>query len=511
MNSSIVYLVGAGPGDPKLITLKGLECIKKADVLVYDRLVNSQLLSYVRPDAELIFVGKSPDRHALSQEKINEVLVNKAKTGKIVTRLKGGDPFVFGRGGEEAESLFNNGIPFEIIPGITSAVAVPAYAGIPVTHRNLTSSFNVITGHEDPAKDISSINFDKLAPGSGTLIFLMGMGNLSLIVDRLVEHGRPSDTPIALIHRGTTPEQKILVGELGNIVAKAEEANLKPPSVIVVGEVVKLRDKLKWFEKKPLFGKRILVTRSREQASILSEKIIDLGGEPFEFPTIKIVPPDDYSKVDTAIEKINQYEWIIFTSINGVQHFFKRLRYLNKDIRQLIGIKLCAIGCKTKEELESSGLIVDYTPGEYRAEAIVEGFKNENVSGKRILLPRADIAREVLSQELKEMGAFVDDIAMYKTIPGDVNVGFLKELLQNKMIDIITFTSSSTVRNLVEMLDSKDLTKLLDGVCAASIGPVTTAAAQEFRIKVDIEASEYTIDGLLKAILEKTERENHND
>ena len=505
MSRSIVYLVGAGPGDPGLITLKGLECIKKADVLVYDRLANQTLLSYSRPEAEIIYVGKSPERHTLLQNEINELLVRRVQTGKVVTRLKGGDPFVFGRGGEEAEFLFENNIPFEIVPGITSAVAVPAYAGIPVTHRDFTSSFTVITGHEDPEKEMSSIDFTKLS-GSGTLVFLMGMANLPIIAEQLIKHGRQTDTPVAIVHKGTRPEQRTLVGRLDNIADKAQKESFKPPAVIIVGEVVNLRDKLKWFENKPLFGKKILVTRSREQASILSEKIMDLGGEPLEFPTIKIVPPDDYCKIDMAIENISSYNWIVFTSINGVQYFLKRLRYHKIDIRKLNGIKLCAIGPKTKEELEACGLIIDYTPEEYRAEAVVKGFENEEIVGKRILLPRADIAREVLTQSFKDMGALVDDVTMYKTVYAETNIYLLNELLEERMIDIITFTSSSTVRNFVEMLKIKQLDKLLEQIQVASIGPITTATAREFGIKVDIEASEYTIDGMMEAILKNEER-----
>jgi uroporphyrinogen III methyltransferase/synthase len=320
-NNGYVYLVGAGPGDPGLITLKGIECIKKADVIVYDRLVNPILLKYVKKDVELVYVGKSPDRHTLKQEEITKVLVNKALENKVVTRLKGGDPFVFGRGGEEALELSANNIPFEIVPGITSAVSVPAYAGIPVTHRGLTSNVAFITGNEDPTKDDTDIKWDKISTGIGTLVFLMGMSNLPKIVNKLIENGRSPDTPVALIRWGTLPEQETLVGNLRNIVSLAQQHNFKNPAIIIVGEVVSLRKQLKWVEKKPLWGKRILVTRSRDQASIFSEKIRALGGEPIEFPTIKIVPPDDYLLFDNAIKTIDTYDWIIFTSINGVKSF----------------------------------------------------------------------------------------------------------------------------------------------------------------------------------------------
>ncbi|MCL4441304.1 MAG: uroporphyrinogen-III C-methyltransferase, partial [Firmicutes bacterium] len=388
-----VYLVGAGPGDPGLITVKGLNCIRKADVLVYDRLASPRLLTYARPEAERIYVGKSPDRHAMVQEEINQLLVDKAKEGKVVTRLKGGDPFVFGRGGEEAELLVENHIPFEVVSGITSAISVPAYAGIPVTHRGYTSTLAIITGNEDPSKDDSSIAWDKIATGAGTLVFLMGMGNLPGICARLMEFGRPPETPVALIRWGTRPEQRTITGTLENIHQRATEANFKNPAVIVVGEVVKLRDKLAWFENRPLFGRRVIVTRSREQASVLSSAIEALGGEAWEFPTIQIAPPEDFTPLDKAITDVRSYRWIIFTSVNGVKMFFDRMRENKKDIRDLSDVRLCAIGPRTKEELEMRGLMVDYVPGEYRAEEIVEGLRGKVLPGDRVLLPRADIAR----------------------------------------------------------------------------------------------------------------------
>jgi uroporphyrinogen III methyltransferase/synthase len=501
MDKAIVYLVGAGPGDPGLITVKGMECIKKADVLVYDRLASSRLLTYTRPDAELIFVGKSPDRHVLKQHEINQVLVDKAKENKVVTRLKGGDPFVFGRGGEEAEVLLEHGIPFEIVPGITAAISVPAYAGIPVTHRDFTTSFAVITGNEDPTKDESTINWDKIATGIGTLVFLMGMGNLAKIVSKLMENGRSGDTPIALIRWGTRPEQQTLVGTLTDIVQKSKDEGFKNPAIIIVGEVVTLRKKLQWFENKPLFGKRVLVTRSRHQASDFAKKIEELGGEPFEFPTIDIDEPD-YVEMDQAISKVNEYNWIIFTSVNGVQSFFNRLFKLGKDVRSLQNSAICAIGPKTKEVLEEKGLLVDYIPGEYRTEAIIAGLEGKVKPGDKVLLPRADIARKVLPKTLSEMGAAVDDVVAYVTKKSASNSQLLLEMLLNKEINIITFTSSSTVKNFVELLGvaPEELDSLLEGVFVVSIGPITSATAEELGIKVDAEAKEYTIDGLIDVI-----------
>ncbi|MBS3969636.1 MAG: uroporphyrinogen-III C-methyltransferase [Clostridia bacterium] len=496
-----VYLVGAGPGDPGLITVKGMECIKKADVLVYDRLVNPSLLDHASKNAELIYVGKSPERHTLSQEEINSLLVAKASENKIVTRLKGGDPFVFGRGGEEALELVKNKIPFEIVPGITSAIAVPAYAGIPVTHRGLTSNAAFITGNEDPTKEDTDIDWAKISTGIGTLVFLMGMANLPKIVEKLMEHGRSPDTPVALIRWGTLPEQVTLTAALKDIVQKAEENKFKNPAIIIVGEVVSLREELKWVEKRPLWGQRVLVTRSRDQASIFSKMIQDLGGEPIEFPTIDIIQPDDYTPLDKAIAAIEDFDWIIFTSVNGVQAFYERLLLKKMDFRQLKGVRICAIGPKTREELEKYGLLVDYVPGEYRAEAIIEKMQGENLKGKKILLPRADIARKILPESLKAMGADVHEVTAYKTVKGNGQLNNVKDLLVNKKINIITFTSSSTVKNFISMFDKNELPELLKGIKLASIGPITTRTAVELGLSIDIEAAEYTLDGLLQAIL----------
>lgn len=500
-NKGYVYLVGAGPGDPGLITVKGLECIKKAEVIVYDRLVNPLLLNYAAKNAELIYVGKSPDRHTLKQEEINKVLVEKAVENKIVTRLKGGDPFVFGRGGEEALELTKNNISFEIVPGITSAISVPAYAGIPVTHRGITSNVAFITGNEDPTKEETDIEWDKISTGVGTLVFLMGMANLPKIVAKLIENGRNPNTPVALIRWGTLPEQETLVGTLENIVQLSKENNFKNPAIIIVGDVVSLREKLQWIEKKPLWGQRILVTRSRGQASVFSEKILELGGQPIEFPTIDIVPPDDYTPLDMAITKIEEFDWVIFTSVNGVEAFYNRLLHHKKDFRCLKDIRICAIGPKTKERLENFGLIVDYMPGEYRAEAIIEGMAGEDLKGKKILLPRADIARKILPEALKSLNAEVVDVVAYKTVKGQGNVEEVKQLLKDKKITTITFTSSSTVRNFVSMFNEDELHELIKDVRLASIGPITSKTAAELGLNISVEAKEYTLDGLLEAIL----------
>lgn len=497
----IVYLVGAGPGDPGLITVKGLECIKKAEVLVYDRLASKRLLSFAPRNCEMIYVGKLPDRHTLQQEDINQLLVDKGLAGKVVTRLKGGDPYVYGRGGEEGELLRANNVPFEVVPGITSAIAVPAYAGIPVTHRDCTSSFAIITGHEDPTKNQSSIAWDKISTGIGTLVFLMGVGNLASIVKNLVENGRSDTTPVALIRWGTRPEQRVVTGELHNIVQTVKDAGFTSPAIIIVGEVVKLRDTLSWFEQKPFFGKRVVVTRSREQASDLSRRIEDLGGEAWEFPAIEITAPADFGPMDEAITKLDSYQWLIFTSVNGVDSFFNRLRHHKCDIRHLKGAKICAIGPKTKERLEEMCLHVEFVPSEYRAEAVLAGLKGKLLPGEKVLLPRADIARAILPDTLQnEMGAIVNDVVAYRTVRGGGDATILKELLEEGMIHYITFTSSSTVKNFVEMLDAHNLHELLTGVKLVSIGPITSESARDLGLTIDIEATEYTIDGLVTAL-----------
>ncbi|AOT72395.1 uroporphyrinogen-III C-methyltransferase [Geosporobacter ferrireducens] len=494
-----VFLIGAGPGDYKLITVKGLECIKEADVILYDRLASEKLLCFAREDAELIFVGKAPTNHAYSQEEINQLLAEKALEGKTVARLKGGDPFVFGRGGEEILELIKNQIEFEVVPGITSAIAVPAYAGIPVTHRNVSSSFHVITGHEDPTKEENVIDYEALAKVEGTLIFLMGVNNLGKIRKNLLAFGQDPNRPVAVIMRGTTQYQKMAIGTLTDIEEKVAFKGISNPSIIIVGEVVSLSSMLQWFENKPLFGKRVLVTRTREQASSLSKRIEDLGGEAIEFPTIKIERPEHYDEIDKAIGEIEKYQWIIFTSVNGVQAFFDRMKKLHFDIRLLHGAKLCAIGPATAKALEDMGFTIEYIPEEYKAEGIIEGLEEKIKEGDQVLLPRADIARELLVTELERLGANVDNVHVYRTIIPEQNRGLLLELLENEGVDIITFTSSSTVRNFIQILGEENK-KLLDTKKLAVIGPITEETAKSLGLKIDIRAEEYTIDGLVGSI-----------
>jgi len=500
-----VYLVGAGPGDPGLFTLKGVECLGRAEVVVYDYLAGKPLLGYAAPEAELIYVGKKGGDHTMGQEEINRLLVDKGRAGKVVVRLKGGDSFIFGRGGEEALALREAGVPFEVVPGISSAYAVPAYAGIPVTHRGITTEVAFITGHEDPSKDQSTIQWDRIATGVGTLVFLMGVRNLPYIVEKLVANGRPADTPVALIRWGTTPRQETLTGTLENIAAQVEESGFRAPAITVVGEVVGLREQLRWFEDRPLFGQRVVVTRSRSQASDLSAALARAGAQPVEFPTIRVEPPaDGYAALDEAVARLRgsdvpYYDWLLFTSVNGVEHFFSRVD-LAGDVRDLRGGRLGAIGPATAAALERRGLRLDFVPAEYRAEAVIEGLLGLGVSGQRVLIPRAREAREILPEKLAEAGAEVDVVPAYETVLDRSGSGELREMLEAGNIDAITFTSSSTVRNFAALLDGYDLTRLPPGVTVACIGPITADTARELGLRVDLVAEEYTIPGLVEAL-----------
>lgn len=495
-----VYLVGAGPGDTGLITVKGQQCLKEASVVVYDRLANSRLLSVCRPDAEMIYVGKTPDHHTLKQEEINEVLVEKAQEGKNVVRLKGGDPFVFGRGGEEGERLREAGIAFEVVPGITSAIAVPAYAGIPVTHRNLTSTFTVITGHEDPTKEDSQIDWERLGKDPGTLIFLMGVGHLAQIRAQLVANGKNEQTPVAVIRWGTRPEQRVVTGVLADIEERVREAGITSPAIILVGDVVAMRETLSWFEEKPLFGHRILVTRAREQASVLSEKLEKAGAEAVEAPMIAVKKASNSEPLHQAIAEIESYDWIIFTSVNGVQYFFEALLAQNRDIRDLKGIQLCAIGPKTQEALAEKGLRVNVIPETFVAEGVLAALQPLLTEPQRILLPRSDLARQVLVDTLTQEGHDVTDVVAYETVATNTAVMDLKEKLETGGIHMVTFTSSSTVKNYMTYLKTHAIKP--QQVVYASIGPITTKTAEDAGLPIAIEAKTYTIDGLVSAILD---------
>ncbi len=494
-----VFLVGAGPGDPGLITLRGLEVLRRAQVVIYDRLVSERLAVEAPPEAERVYVGKTAGHHTLSQPEINALLVAKAREGKLVVRLKGGDPFIFGRGGEEIEALAEARVPFEVVPGVTSAIAAPAYAGIPITHRDFAASFAVVTGREGPAKPDSTIAWDKLATGAATLLCLMGAGNLSSIVEQLVRHGRSPETPVALIQWGTWRRQRTLVGTLADIADQAREANLGPPIVAVVGDVVRLREKLRWFDNRPLFGKRVLVTRTREQAGDLSRLLAEVGAEPVEVPTIRTQPPECWEPVDEAISRLAEYGWVVFTSGNGVRSFFDRLDALGKDARALGRSRVAAIGPATAGALREAGIRADLVPEEYVAEAVAARLIEQGAAGSRILLARAAEAREVMAEMLAKEGARVDQVAVYRTVPAPEAGHRLKGLLEGKGVDAATFASSSSVRNLVAAL-GEEAREHLDRLLVACIGPITARTARELGLRVDIVASEYTIPGLVRAL-----------
>jgi len=499
-------LVGAGPGDPKLITVRGMEAIARADVIVYDRLASPQLLKHRKPDAELIYVGKLPDKHMMKQPDINSLLVELALSGKIVTRLKGGDPSVFGRVGEEAETLADHGIPFEIVPGVTSAISVPAYAGIPVTHRDMTSSFAIVTGHEYPNKTYSKLDWEHLAKGIGTIIFLMGVANLPQICEELIRHGKPPEMPVAIIRWGTTAEQRTITGTLSDIVDKAREAQLGSPAVIIVGEVVKLREKLAWFDRKPLFGRRVLVTRSRSQASELTSAIEEMGGEAIEFPVISLVQPTDPAKLfalDKALLRLSDFDWAFFTSVNGVEFFMRRLRELRLDIRALAGAKLAAVGPATAEALLRYGLVAEELPQSFQAEGLIETFAGRMKEGDEVLIPTSDIARDVIQTELGKLGVAVTRVSVYDNVPNCEEGGEIVRMLEAGAIHAVTFTSSSTVRNLMQALRASGVhepLELLQGIEVYCIGPKTAETALEQGLILTYVAEQSTIEGLLSGL-----------
>ncbi len=499
---SHVYLVGAGPGDPKLLTLRGKECLEIAEVVLYDHLANPELLKYAPGTSERIYVGRKGRGSYRDQSEINDLLVERAQEGKCVVRLKGGDPFVFGRGGEEAETLAEAGIAFSIIPGVTAAVAVPAYAGIPVTHRTLASTVAFVTGHEDPTKPSSAMEWPRLASSEGTLVFLMGTKNLPSIVDRLLQEKKPSTTPVAAIRWGTYARQQTVVGTLADIVEKVAKADFSPPTVIVVGEVVRLRDRLNWCESRPLFGKGILVTRPRAQAPALSNLLAEQGAEPIECPTLEICPPDSWKPVDAAILELSTYDWIIFTSVNGVRAFMGRLWFHQKDARCLGKAKVCCIGPRTEEEANRWGIIADLVPKEFQAEGILEALRGLGIQGQRILIPRAKVAREILPEKLKEMGAFVQVVHGYQAVLPESEWTPISDRFRNQDIHYLTFTSSSTVKNFCQQFASRaEMHALTQNTTVACIGPITANTVKEEGLSVDIVAAENTVPALVEAIV----------
>lgn len=500
MKPGKVYLVGAGPGDPGLLTVKGLDCLKQADVVIYDRLLDDSLLGVADPNAEKIYVGKSAQCHSMDQETVNQLLVEKARQGKKVVRLKGGDPFVLGRGGEEAEALAMNHIPFEVVPGVSSAVAVPAYAGIPVTHRRLASSLAVVTAQEAVDKGESAIAWDKLSTGVDTLVFLMAVRNLRHVVKRLIENGRPLSTPVAMIVNGTSHRQRTLVSTLRDIVSRAEQENFQPPAVVVVGEVVRLREHLRWFDNRPLFGKRILVTRAQHQASQLSQLLQRHGAVPIEVPAIEIQPLSTPDELDRAILNLKDYHWIIFTSVNGVEAFFRRLYALNLNAQWLNNLHLGAIGPATAGAIKQRGLHSDCTPQEHTSNGLLSELQHQDMAGCRVLLPRADIAGKELSLGLTRLGAKVHEVAAYRTTPNTDGISQVRQMLLTGEIDIVTFTSSSTVTNSIAALGKER--EAINKALVACIGPGTAATATKAGLRVDIVAQRHTMTGLLEAMEE---------
>lgn len=497
------YLVGAGPGDPGLLTVKGAHVLSKADVVIYDYLSDPSLLAHVPAKAQKIYVGKSASQHTLEQHEINELLVKKALQGKTVVRLKGGDPFVFGRGGEECEALRAANIPYEVVPGVTSGIAAPAYAGIPVTHRKVASSVAFITGNEDPSKASKAIHWEHLAKGVDTLVFYMGVGNLSAITNELIRNGKRTGTPVAVVRWGTKPEQKTVTGTLETIVDIVNKAGIKPPAITIVGEVVSLREGLEWFEKRPLFGKCIINTRTRSQASELSSRLGELGAETVELPTIEVKPAQKGSTLDKEIARIDKYDWIVFTSPNGVTAFFDLLLQKNGDVRSLGSARIGSIGPGTTAAIERYWVKVDCTADDFVAEGLARSLKKFGPwKGQIVLLPRAEKARDVLPEALASWGAKVKIAPAYATVrPRSAEKSILKRII-DEQYDLISFSSSSTFENFVSLFSKQEFARIAPTLRAASIGPVTSASIRARGIAPLVEAREHTIPGLVLAIKE---------
>lgn len=497
----IVYLIGAGPGDYKLLTIKGRECIEKASVIIYDYLADEKILRWARPDAEIIYAGKQANKHTLSQDEINALLVEKGLQGHVVARLKGGDPLVFGRGGEEALALRKAGIAYELVPGVTSGIAAPCYAGIPVTHRGVATSFAIVTGHEDPTKPESGMNWEHLAKSVDTLCFVMGVGNLPFITSKLIEFGRAKDMPAAVIRWGTKSTQEVLVSTLENIAEDVRSANIKPPAIFMVGDVVNLRDELRWFDNKPLFGKTIVVTRARSQASVLVEQLENLGANVLETPAIKTIPLELDAEKETILRQLSSYKFITFTSAQGVEYFFENISKLNLDIRTLGEARICAIGVATAKAIKKHGLIVDIIPEDYRAESLVQALQNEVKAEDRVLLIQPIIARSVIPEGLQALNVKLDILRLYKTEQDIKGIESLQKALESKEVDYITFTSSSTVTNTLSILKD-NLQNLSNDTKIVCIGPITAATCMEHDLSVDIISEPYTIEAMVKAIVD---------
>lgn len=500
-----VYLVGAGPGDPELVTLRAVKLLTLADVVVFDALANSALLDHVRPDAELIDAGKRAKAHTLTQDQINDLLIVKALQGKTVVRLKGGDPYVFGRGSEEAIYLHERGVKVEVIPGITAALAGPACAGIPVTHRAVATTVTLITGHEDPTKGDSQIDYAalaRLAAAGGTLCFYMGMGRLQVILDALMHRGLSGATPAAVVQWGTMPAQRCVRATVADLAPAVEKAGLGSPAIIVIGPVVGVdpAGALRFFEQRPLFGQTILITRTRHQTSELRQQLAALGANVLEAPTIDIAAPADWTAIDCTIREVRGYDWLILTSANGVMALRERLEAMRLDARHFAGVKIAAIGDATAESLGRVGLCADFVPTQFVAESLAsELISREPMSGKRVLMLRADIARPMLREKLTEAGAVVEDVSIYVTKPAAALPEAVLAALREKKIDWVTFTSSSTAKFFVELLGAER--SLMEYVKVASIGPITSETARQLRLPVTVEAAQFDVPGLVAAIV----------
>lgn len=494
-----VALVGAGPGDEGLLTLRGKEWLERADVVIYDHLANERLLRFTRPGTEFIYAGKKAGRVTLTQDQINALLIERSRLGEIVVRLKGGDPFIFGRGGEETHALTEAGIPFVVVPGVTSPIGVAAYAGIPLTHRDYSSTLSIITGSNEKGKEDEHIDWEKIASRSGTLIFLMGARKLSRISENLMKYGKDPDTPIAVIQWGTTYRQKTWTGTLNTIVDIAAKEDIKPPALTIVGEVVNLKTHADWYETLPLFGKTLVITRPEEQSEAFMRGLLERGAEPFLFPVIETVPPEDWKPLDNAIQKLDSYDGLIFTSVNGVKFFMQRLKEKGKDVRELKGLRLYAIGSKTEQAVNTLGISVDVVPDDFVAESLLDSLGKENIKGKKFLLPRAAIARETLPDQLRAKGADIDVAPAYQTVRPQTDTQELVRRLKEGSIHAVTFTSSSTVTHFMELIDEEIMPQLKQ-IVVACIGPVTAKTAENAGLKVDIMAEEYTVDGLIAAL-----------
>ncbi len=484
-----VYLVGAGPGDARLLTLRAAELIESADVVALDALVSKDIAARIPKTAQVVYVGKRASAHTLPQEKITQLLIDEARKGRKVVRLKGGDPFVFGRGGEEAEELIAAGVPVEIVPGISSAIAGPAYSGIPVTHRSYATSVTLVTGHE--ADDGSTgIKWAALAQLDGTIVFMMGLANLATIAQKLIEHGMSPDRPVAVISNATRPDQRTVVGTLRTI-----DAQVPAPALIVVGDVVKLHETINWFESKPLFGKRVVVTRAREQASQLVQLLADSGANVLQFPTIQTVPPESFQSLDRVIA--GKYDVLVFTSANGVRAFFERLR---SDARSLAGTRIAAVGDTTADELRRNGIVADLVPEKFQSIALLPLLAKDQ-HGVRTAVIRAAEGSDDLIDELRRRGGDVDLGIAYRTVAVDADLAELRELIASDGIDIVTFTSGSTVSNFFDMLTPDERKRVFDRAAIASIGPVTTEAIKRYGRPPDVEASTASVQSLHDALI----------